>query len=91
MTVIQYLSTSLSVDVNYRKLAAPFPSVTFSDHGRLKMELFQNFDDDVFTESRSRDNETRLISYNAKFCEKEVKFVLFNKCISGPRTRGARP
>ena len=40
------------------------------------MELFQNFDDDVFTESRTRDSETRLISYNAKFCEKEVKFGL---------------
>ena len=36
------------------------------------MDLFQDLDDDVFTESRSRDRPTKLVSYNAKFCEKEV-------------------
>ena len=41
------------------------------------MELFENLADDVFTESRSRGKRTKLVSYNAKFCEKEVRIVQF--------------
>ena len=44
---------------------------------QVVMELFGEFDDDMFTGSRSKE-ETRpkLVSYNAKFCEREVKKLL---------------
>ena len=45
------------------------------------MELFEDFDDDVITRSRSRDKPTVHVSYNAKFCEKEVgQFRYCLKC-----------
>ncbi len=43
------------------------------------MEIGGDFDEDLFGETKNRDTKTKLVSYNAKFCEPHVSMLFVFK------------